>query len=108
MDSVGLQVPTQNLHDFPLFGVSPSFNNCPCVRCDTVANSVYSDLDTCRRQILELILLLVCYYCVNINYSSLLFGLCFFRACPVYCHILFVFVCCAVSVIGHLVVGSAL
>jgi hypothetical protein len=36
-----------------------------------------------------------------------LFWLSLFHFCPVYCPLLFVFVCCAVSVIGHLAVDSA-
>jgi hypothetical protein len=33
--------------------------------------------------------------------------LCLFHSCLVYCPLLFVFVCCALSVIGHLTVDSA-
>jgi hypothetical protein len=50
---------------------------------------------------------------VLINYLSIfylfirLFWLCLLYLCPVHCPLLFVFVCCAVSVIGHLAVDSA-
>jgi hypothetical protein len=30
-----------------------------------------------------------------------------FHLCPVHCPLLFVFICCAVSVVGHLAVDSA-
>jgi hypothetical protein len=41
------------------------------------------------------------------NFFICLFWLCLFHLCPVYCPLLFVFVCCAVSVIGHLAVDWA-
>jgi hypothetical protein len=46
--------------------------------------------------------------CVLINYLIiLLFGLCLCHTRPVYCTLLLVFVCCAVSVTGHMIVDSA-
>ena len=44
-----------------------------------------------------------------INYLSMLFFVLYelFHMCPVCCPLLFVFVCCAVSVIGHLAVDLA-
>jgi hypothetical protein len=43
---------------------------------------------------------------VLMNYLNT-FVFCLFHFCPVYCSLLFVSVCCAVSVMGHLAVDSA-
>jgi hypothetical protein len=116
MDIIGLRVPTRNLRDFPLFHVISSYKNCPSGRCATAANLACKQLDVFRRQIVTLSQMW--YYCttllqgVLINNLSIplfvcLFWLCWFHLSPVHCPLLFVFVCCAVSVIGHLAVGSA-
>ena len=49
-----------------------------------------------------------------ISYSVLMnclifssYCLCSFHTCPVYCSSLFVFVCCALSAVGHVAVDSA-
>jgi hypothetical protein len=52
MDIISLPVPTRKLRDFPFFKVSPSFNNCPSTRCKIAGNSVCSDFDIFRRQIM--------------------------------------------------------
>ena len=98
---VNLQVPTQNLRDFPLFHVSPSFKNCPCARCATVANSVYSDSDVFRRQIFHLDLTLhsILYLNELFKFAFLCF-VCVRLVDPVYCSLCVL--CCVVSVTGHL------
>jgi hypothetical protein len=60
------------------------------------------------------VILLLLFYINNnnniiINYLSnfCLFWMCLFHLCHVHCSLLFVFVCCAVSVIGLLAVDSA-
>jgi hypothetical protein len=59
-----LEFPARNLRDFPLFRVSLYFKSCPSARCATAADSVCSDLDVFRRQIITvgLIVSLVNYY----------------------------------------------
>jgi hypothetical protein len=116
MDIIGLREPTRNLRDFPLFHVSSSYKNCLSGRCASAANSVCNQLDVFRRQIVTL--RQMWYYFttllqgVLITYLSILlfvcrFWLCLFHLCPVHCPLLFVLVCCTVSVIGHLAVDSA-
>jgi hypothetical protein len=51
-DIIGLDVPTRNLREFPLFHVSPSSKNCP--RSAAAANSVCKKLDIFRRQTIAL------------------------------------------------------
>ena len=67
---------------------------------------VNSDLDILRRKIITRIfdIIIIMY---DKDLSILLFVLYVFDRSPLNCPLLLVFVCCAVSVIGHLAVYSA-
>jgi len=69
---------------------------------------VNSDLDILRRQIITRIfdIIIIIIMCDN-DLSIVLFVLYVFDMSPLYCPLLFVFVCCDVSVLDHLAVHSA-
>jgi len=85
-----LRVPSRNLLDFPLFHVSPSFKRRLSARVATAANSVFTDLDIFRRQIVMLRLYSLFSICV-----LCLFCLSSFCMYLVSCSLLFVLLCCA-------------
>jgi hypothetical protein len=82
---------------------------CPTVRCATATNSVCSDLDFFRKQTITLIFDVIISSLLDgelSDYLNILFVL--FVFVSYVSHLLFVAACCAVRVIGHLAVDSAL